>query len=178
MTLDQRHKSADKITPPYPLPHVSRRALARVKNPLPPPDTCPYCDSNVDLITHKEKYGRNYGNWPFLYACRYCDAYVGLHPDTDIPLGTLADHQLREARKAAKARFHDLMRMNGFTRNEAYRWLKDAMGIDKKYCHFGWFNIDRCMQAERLCVDAISDAQASQDTLSGQLARLIKEGRL
>ncbi len=42
-------------------------------------------------------------DWPWVYICEGCGSYVGMHPFTDIPLGTLADAATREARKECKA---------------------------------------------------------------------------
>ena len=82
----------------------SHKAIARVKNPLPVPDSCPYCGDQVEIKENKVIFGRNTGEWPWIYQCAddNCDAYVGMHPFTHIPLGTLADQETRERRKAAK----------------------------------------------------------------------------
>ncbi len=148
--MDARVLSTKPLKAPAPLPHVSRRALRRVKNPVPVPTRCPYCAGSVELASNAAVYGREYGAWPYLYLCRPCDAYVGLHPDTDIPLGTLADRELREARKASKALFFDALEQHGIDRTEAYRRLAEAMGIPVGECHFGWFTLERCRQASAI----------------------------
>lgn len=149
MPTDARALSTKPLVAPAPLPYVSRRALRRVKNPLPAPTCCPYCEGPVALVSNAEVYGREYGAWPYLYLCRACDAYVGLHPDTDIPLGKLADRELREARKESKGVFQSLSARQGWSRTEAYKWLADRMGIPVGECHFGWFDLERCEQAGR-----------------------------
>ena len=153
MSIDPRAHSEERLHPPHPLPYVSRRALRRVKNPLPAPTKCPNCVSEVVLTTNADIYGREYGDWPYAYLCTndLCDSYVGLHPDTDIPLGTLADSNQREARKAAKAAFFQRMRHEGMDRSAMYAWLADQMSIPVGECHFGWFDIAQCQLAERLC---------------------------
>ena len=151
---DPRAASSEKVIPPAPLPHVSRRALARVKNPLPVPTSCPYCAGTVSLLINSAIYRREYGEWPYAYLCRPCDAYVGLHPETDIPLGTLANSELRVARQSSKALFHSMMEACGLSRAEAYIWLAGKMGIPVGECHFGWFGLDRCAQARVALVDA------------------------
>lgn len=149
--MDPRANNPETIVPPAPLPHVSRRALQRVRDYMPPPTICRYCGGPVRLINHREIYGREYSEWPYLYDCRACDAYVGLHPKTDLPLGTLANAELRNARKTHKAKFIALTKKHGWDRKKAYSWLAGKMGIDKSVCHWGWFDADQCLKAGELC---------------------------
>lgn len=148
---DPRCHSAERIQPPHPLPHVSRRALRRVKDRVEPPTCCPYCSGSVELVRNDTIYGRAYGDWPYAYLCRACDAFVGLHPETDLPLGTLANRELREARKRSKSLWQAITRMKQLNRNDAYRWLAERMGIAKQDCHFGHFDLERCQKAFTVC---------------------------
>ncbi|MBB5610383.1 MULTISPECIES: DUF3268 family zinc-finger domain-containing protein [unclassified Janthinobacterium] len=138
------------VTPQNP----SRSATARVKNPLPAPIECPYCGDTVELVNNSEIYGRPYGEWPWAYRCADsdCNSYVGLHPLTGIPLGTLANTELRKARKDAKAAFNPIWQSGEMTRNEAYAWLADALRIENaEECHIGWFDLVMCRQVTRQC---------------------------
>lgn len=156
MNVDPRSTSSERLIAPHPLPHVSRSALRRVKDPVPVPACCPYCSSRVALVSNAAIYGREYGIWPYAYKCSSssCDAFVELHPDTDIPLGTLADKALREARKEAKRFFQAFQAQHGFSRGAAYRWLAEELGIPASECHFGWFDANRCGQAAAICLKA------------------------
>ncbi|MFY3305270.1 zinc-finger-containing protein, partial [Achromobacter xylosoxidans] len=78
--VDPRSRSKTQLTAPAPLPYVSRRALARVRDRIEPPKACHCCGGQVRLISNAEIYGREYGPWPFAYLCSQCGAYVGLHP--------------------------------------------------------------------------------------------------
>ncbi len=148
--IDTRAENFEKIIPPHPLPHVSRRALARVKNPLPVPTECPYCKGQVKLVENSVIYsGKLFGDWPYAYLCKPCRAYVGLHPHTDIPLGTLADKELRDSRKLAKSLFQETMHRLGWNRPAMYEWLAEKMGIPVGECHFGWFDNESCLKACR-----------------------------
>jgi hypothetical protein len=147
MAIDDRAYSDDRIAPPAPLPHVSRKALKRVKDPLPAPEVCRYCGGAVELVSNGAIYRREYGEWPYAYLCRPCDAYVGLHPQTDIPLGTLANAELRDVRKNSKALFHKLMELRGWSRNRAYARLAEALNMPAAECHFGHFDADGCNAA-------------------------------
>lgn len=136
----------DKSQPPSPW-NPSVRVTARVTGALPAPDACPHCASKVELVNNAAIYGRSYGEWPWAYRCTNCDAYVGLHPFTAIPLGTLATKPIREARKKAKAVFSPLWRSGkgSMSRSNAYAWLAGALGIAKvEECHIGWFGVEQC----------------------------------
>lgn len=151
--IDPRAYSIDPLPAPPPLPFVSRRALQRLRNPAPVPTSCNCCQSSaVKLVEHAAVYGgRSFGDWPYAYLCHDCGAYVGLHPKTDIPLGTLADKPLREARKSCKKPFDALWRGGSMTRTQAYQWLASQMGISAAECHFGLFSVVQCHQARDLC---------------------------
>ncbi|MCQ9423440.1 DUF3268 family zinc-finger domain-containing protein [Pseudomonas sp. LJDD11] len=156
MSIDPRAKSPERLVAPAPLPHVSRRALARVKNPLPVPTECRYCAGQVELINNSKIYGREYGEWPFAYRCEDCKSYVGLHPSTDIPLGTLATAQLRKDRNASKAMFHKVKERKGLSRTLAYQWLAGKMCIPVGNCHFGWFEQEDCEKASSICIEELT----------------------
>lgn len=133
------------------LPALCPKALARVTDALPIPTTCRYCQSDVRLVQNSAIYGRAFGDWPYAYQCSGCDAHIGLHPSTDLPLGTLANPQLRDARIASKAAFSRLRENRGFSRSRAYEWLAGEMNISSVVCHFGWFEIKDCELAKSIC---------------------------
>ena len=67
------------------------------------PEKCPCCGSPVVLRSADGIYKSN-PHHVQLYVCsKYpvCDAYVRVIPGTTIPLGTMADKQLRYLRKRA-----------------------------------------------------------------------------
>lgn len=125
----------------------SKKATKRVKNPIPAPSSCRFCGCSVVIKTHVEIYGRNYGEWPWVYGCECCDSYVGMHPFTNIPLGTLADKATRQARNRCKQPFEVIHRDGYLSRNDAYKALSEKLGITIDNCHFGWFDIETCEKA-------------------------------
>lgn len=151
--IDPRAYSTEVLPATAPLPYISRRALQTIRYPAPIPTRCNCCQSpEVELVEHSAIYGgRSYGDWPYAYLCLSCRAYVGLHPQTDIPLGTLADKPLREARKTCKKPFDALWQGGAMSRTQAYKWLAGQMGISVKQCHFALFTIEQCNQARALC---------------------------
>ncbi len=127
--------------------------MARVKNPLPAPTECRFCHSEVRVATHQEVYGRDYSDWPYMYLC-------GMHPFTNIPLGTLADRATRESRKNCKKPFEALWRSGRMSRTEAYTWLAAELNIPVGECHFGWFDISQCEAAKRACLSVSAERTA------------------
>ena len=71
---------------------------------------CPYCGGTVvyrsaDGIYHDNKRGM------MLYVCSNypeCDSYVRVHAGTNIPVGSLANHELRALRRTAHHYFDQL----------------------------------------------------------------------
>lgn len=149
-----RPVSRGEVTPSNP----SRRATARVTSPLPVPTACRHCASPVQLVRNGVIYGKDYGEWPWAYLCAGCGAYVGLHPYTAIPLGTLATMAIRDARQRAKTAFSALYLEHELGRSEAYARLAAAMDIaDVNSCHIGWFDEAEC-EAVIVAVGQISRA--------------------
>lgn len=159
--IDPRANQPARIIAPHPLPVVSRRALRRVKDALPVPTACNCCGGAVALVENSEIYnGRSFGDWPYAYLCRGCGAYVGLHPFTDLPLGTLADKPLRDARNRCKKPFERIWQGGWLSRSSAYRWLALQLGIPVSECHFGLFDAARCEQARLFCEEFMGKINA------------------
>lgn len=113
--------------------------------------TCPYCHEEAEFIDSVHVYKiRSYG---MIYACRPCHAWVGVHKGTRIPLGRLANKELRQAKMAAHAAFDPLWRNAGKDRGQAYGWLSQMLGIDRKECHIGMFDVEMCNLVVEVCSD-------------------------
>jgi len=117
---------------------------------------CPYCGELAKFVDSVEIYGRSYG---MVYLCGPCDAWVGVHEGTDIPLGRLANKALREAKKRAHAAFDPLwngkMRRDGCSKTKArkagYQWLARQLGIRASECHIGMFDEEMCDRVVEAC---------------------------
>lgn len=111
-----------------------------------PAPHCPYC-SRLSLLVGGEVL---YPHRPDLfsksfYRCADCDAYVGCHPGTKIPLGRLANAELRRAKQQAHFAFDALWKSGEMTRARAYRWLADALHVEPEQCHIGMFDVEQCV---------------------------------
>lgn len=126
------------------LPRVSQRMPRRQE-----PVWCPYCNQRAKLTSSKKVYGgRDYGP---IYLCEPCQAWVGCHPHSTKPLGTLANENLRAARKAAHTSFDPIWKTGSLTRTDAYHWLANQMGIRYRDCHIALFSEDQCLQVVEIC---------------------------
>jgi hypothetical protein len=126
-------------------------AVAKVKGDvLPVPENCRFCTDKVELVNNATFYGgREYG-WPLAYCCTGCGARVGTHPNTDIPLGTLADKATIKARIEAHSAFDPLWQgKTSWHRSQAYQALAKAMG--KRFAHISWMDEKECRRVVELC---------------------------
>jgi len=109
---------------------------------------CPYCEEEAPLTHTREIYGVDFG---WAYRCEPCDAYVGCHPKSKKPLGTLANSELRMCRMKAHEAFDPIWLYKSLQRQRAYDWLAKELGIEPKQCHIGMFNIAQCILATEVC---------------------------
>lgn len=109
---------------------------------LPAITECRYCQSDVVCITSKEFYGKDYGT--YVFKCANCDAYVGTHRGTKIPLGTLANKELRNLRLQAHKVFDPCWKKGHMKRHSAYRRLSEFMGTERKDTHIAMFDEAQC----------------------------------
>ena len=142
-------------------PTFSKSAERRVKDRLPIPTICPHCSGSVRLANNSEVYGQSYGEWPWMYLCEResCRAYVGTHPYTGIPVGTLATADIRAARVKAKTQFNAMWQSGQMSRTDAYGWLAARMNIPVASAHFGWFDVAQCNEALKVMSEAAQPPQ-------------------
>ena len=112
------------------------------------PKTCRYCGGKVILTDSSEIYGKSYGK---IYMCTNCNAFTGVHQNSDKPLGTLANSILRIKRKEAHQVFDAFWKQKKMSRTEGYKWLSKQMGIPFKATHIGYFEIEDCEAVIELC---------------------------
>jgi hypothetical protein len=114
---------------------------------------CPYCNKPARLVDSRGIYGPRALQLGNFWQCRPCDAYVGCHGFTNRPLGTLANAELRAARKEAHGFFDGLWRRGGkfANRREAYKWLANKMGKSGNKTHIAMFDVGECKKVVELC---------------------------
>lgn len=111
---------------------------------------CDYCGKEATLVTGMELYPHR----PDLYykpfwTCAPCEAWVGCHPNTDQPLGRLANAELRKAKMAVHRKFDPVWKSRTVSRTKAYERLARAMGLTAEQCHIGMFDLEQCRAAAK-----------------------------
>lgn len=123
---------------------------------------CPYCKADAQLImSTAELYnGRDFGA---AWICRPCDAWIGVHKNSPrfMPLGRLANAELRKAKQAAHAMFDNLWQRKASrdkktvkksnARSDGYHWLAEQLGIPFEKCHIGMFDVETCKRVVEIC---------------------------
>lgn len=102
---------------------------------------CPYCKNEARWCDNIEVYGRRYGNSYMCYWCKDCDAYVGCHNNTEKPLGTMANKELRQKRMEVHALIDPLWKTKKYPRWKVYKMLSDAFGEE---IHVGESDLEKC----------------------------------
>lgn len=112
---------------------------------------CPYCKTEAKWCNNKEVYGKQYGKSYMCYWCKNCDAYVGCHENSKDALGTMAKKELRDLRQKVHSLFDPLWKGGFYPRRQAYRYLKEKMGIKNSFdCHIGKFDEEQCKKAIKI----------------------------
>jgi len=116
---------------------------------------CNYCGKAAQLVTGDVIYPHREDLYSLkFYLCNSCDAYVGCHKNSDaVPLGRLANAELRKAKSAAHAAFDPIWKSGKMTRNKAYELLAKSLRLDKKHCHIGMFDVETCEEVIAWCED-------------------------
>ncbi len=112
------------------------RRNRRTYGTRPPP--CPFCGAAPRLTNNRRSWECSNDD---------CDASVGCHPQSTIPLGTLADRDTRKARVRTHHLFDMLWTGGRMTRKEAYTLLAESMQLDVDAAHIGKFDLGQCEEA-------------------------------
>lgn len=119
---------------------------------------CPYCSKTAELVNGSAIYPgcESKVAWKSFWACLPCGAWVGCHDNNTIhgpntPLGTLANAELRAARRMAHAAFDTIWKTRRMNRTNAYRWLSKRLWIKLDRCHIAMFDLKTCRRVVELC---------------------------
>lgn len=119
----------------------------------PAPDVpCDYCGRAAELVTGEDLYPhRRELHDKRAWKCWPCNAHVGCHDGTEIPLGRLANAELRRMRKLAHDAFDPIWFGGAETRVGAYDWLAEELKIPREDCHISRFDVALCRRAIQVC---------------------------
>ena len=93
----------------------------------------------------------------FSWRTGVCLLYVGVHPGTKIPKGTLANRELRQKRIQAHRIFDQIWQQGILSKPEAYRWVADKFCLTDKQAHIGQFSNYMCDQLIRESADVLKN---------------------
>ncbi|MGO5116366.1 zinc-finger-containing protein [Candidatus Avoscillospira sp. LCP25S3_F1] len=122
---------------------------------------CPYCGATAYLRPASVAYGERAIPGAKLYVCgNYpaCDSYVAAHRGTQLPMGTLANKDLRRQRQEAHTVFNQLWNRGLMTKRQAYLWLQARLDLPECEAHIAKFSEVRCRLVIHLCQQFL-DAQ-------------------
>ena len=114
---------------------------------------CPNCGAKATLHPASYVYDNSRSAGSYLYVCnRYpiCNSYVAAHRSTLLPMGSLADAELRHKRIQAHRAFDRLWRSGLMSKKEAYQWIQAEFGLHEEQAHiaqFGTYMCDRLIHA-------------------------------
>jgi len=123
---------------------------------------CDYCQKPAELVTGEVTYPRrpDLRNRNFWY-CAGCQAWVSCHPPADangrhghgdgtVPMGRLANAELRQWRLSFHAVFDPIWKSGTMTRAEAYALVAAEMRLRVQDCHSSLFTMEQCREAVRV----------------------------
>lgn len=121
---------------------------------------CPYCGAQAFLHPSSAVYGINARSGESLYVCsRYpaCDSYVGAHRKSLLPMGSLANGDLRNKRIQAHKVFDRLWQNGIMEKWQAYQWMQAKFGLSSEQAHIAKFSEYMCDQLIRICEQALEN---------------------
>lgn len=128
---------------------------------------CPYCGNMAHLVSGSIIYPKR-SDLAFLKFWLCSDdshqwAYVGCHKGTSVPLGRLADSELRRAKSRAHLAFDHLWRDKHMSRTAAYLWLAETLNIPRVECHIGMFDLNLCQRTEIAASNKLASLAFGED---------------
>lgn len=123
---------------------------------------CPYCGAKATLRPSSAVYGDAAKTDGYLYVCdRYpkCDSYVGAHKKTKLPMGTLANGDLRNKRIQAHKAFDWMWKSGLMTKWQAYKWMQGKLDLSDEQAHIAMFSEYMCDRLIAECNKAYKNQQ-------------------
>lgn len=111
---------------------------------------CPYCNAKAKLVSSAAVYGKHYGKIWLCSNYPKCDSFVGVHKDTDKPLGTMANKLTRWWRKKTHESIDWLWKDKVMSRKNVYYAIKNLMNMTEDQAHIGKFTADQCKELIRV----------------------------
>lgn len=120
---------------------------------------CPYCGAKATLHPSRYVYGDAAKSNGLVYVCdRFprCDAYVAAHQKSKLPMGTLANGDLRNKRIQAHRAFDRLWKSGRMKKWQAYKWMQGKLDLSAEQAHIAMFSDYMCDRLIAACDQAYS----------------------
>lgn len=113
---------------------------------------CDYCEGPARYVSGKLLYPESERlHASKFYHCDSCKAYVGVHKGTNIPLGRLANEDLRNWKTKAHTALDVLNQDGSMSRGGIYAKLAKELNIPVSEYHIANFDIKACKKFIKLC---------------------------
>ncbi len=125
---------------------------------------CPHCGAIAVLRPASEIY-HDPERTDRLYVCSNyprCESYVSTYPGTNVPMGTLANGDLRNLRIKAHRKFDAVWKSRIMSRENAYRWISEMFSIPLRDAHIAMFGEYRCRELIRECDRVLANARRNE----------------
>lgn len=119
---------------------------------------CPYCGAVAQLRSAAEIYKDDSCTGELYVCANYpaCNSYVHVYPHTRVPMGELANGDLRHLRIRAHRTFDQIWKTGIMTRENAYRWMAEYFGLSARDAHIGKFSEYRCKELITKCESVLA----------------------
>ena len=106
---------------------------------------CPSCGQKLTLVTGKKLHPYTIEAWKkYFWMCCECLMWVGCHPNSKKPLGTVADYELRQLRIECHDLIDPLWKSRQIERRELYDKLSKFLQLPIEETHIGLFDKKTC----------------------------------
>jgi hypothetical protein len=155
-------KNSNKSYTPY---GVSKKAMEKIWDGLEPIYECDYCGGDVTAVNNYVIYhGYNFGEYPWIYYCPNCKASIGIYDNTNIPKGTLANNETKEARSSVFEHLKIVGRAIGTEDNkEIYNELLKVCEINLNETWVNVLSKKDCDEVIWGCIEIASGIQSMRD---------------
>jgi len=127
---------------------------------------CQYCGKRAKKVGGQEIYPHLKALYDEeFWKCPDCDAYTGVYPNGN-PKGTLANKELRSARRAAHEAFDPLWQdglLGERDRKGAYVWLTIQLGMTE-VAHIGFLSLEDCKKVVTISEREINKPKGSEES--------------
>lgn len=115
--------------------------------------TCSYCKRPAERVTGKILYPHKKELYKKIFwRCSSCDASIGCKKDSDIPLGTLANAELRQLRMQAHHALDRIWKESLASRSYLYKLMSKDLN-NSEPLHIGFSNNEKCVVIKQWAKD-------------------------